>query len=42
MLMMFEKKIRGGMYNAMCRYVKGNNKYMNNYNNISKNIKIIY
>ena len=42
MLMMFEKKIRGGMYNAMCRYAKGNNKYMKNYNNLSKNIKIIY
>ena len=31
MLLMFEKGIRGGMCQAICRYTGANNKYMNNY-----------
>ena len=32
MLLMFEKGIRGGIGQALHRYVKTNDKYMNNYN----------
>ena len=39
MLMMVEKGIRGGIYPAVHRYVKANNKYMQNYN---KNIESSY
>ena len=31
MLLMFEKGIMGAMCQAICRYAKANNKYMNNY-----------
>ena len=30
MLLLFEKGIRGGMCNAICKYVKANNKESNN------------
>ena len=33
MLLLFEKGIRGGMCNVVQRYVKANNKYMQNYDN---------
>ena len=39
MLMMVEKGIRGGMYQAAYRYAKGHNKYMNDYN---KGIELSY
>ena len=32
MLLMVEKRIRGGICQAIHRYAKGNNKYMNNFN----------
>ena len=32
MLLMVEKRIRGGRYHAIYRYAKSNNKYMKNYN----------
>ena len=32
MLLMVEKRIRGGICHAIYRYAKGNNKYMNNHN----------
>ena len=36
MLLMVEKRIRGGICHAICRYAKENNKYMKNYNKIRK------
>ena len=39
MLLMVEEEIRGGMCQAIYRYAKSNNKYMNNYD---KNIKSSY
>ena len=32
MLLMVEKRIRGGICQAIHRYAKGNNKYMNKFN----------
>ena len=31
MLLMVEEGIRGGLYEAVYRYAKANNEYMNNY-----------
>ena len=39
MLMMIEKEVRGGIYHAIYRYAKANNKNMKNYN---KNIELPY
>ena len=39
MLMMVEKEIRGGTCHAIHRYVKANNKYLENYD---KNIELSY
>ena len=32
MLLMFEKETRGGIFQAIHRYAKANNKYIKNYN----------
>ena len=42
MLLLFEKGIRGGMCNVICKYVKANNKYMKNYDATKKSIFIVY
>ena len=39
MLLMVENRIRGGIYHAIHRYAKANNKYMKNYD---KNIESSY
>ena len=39
MLMMVEKRIRGGICHVVHRYAKANNKYMKNYD---KNIESLY
>ena len=36
MLLIVERKIRGGVCNAIHRYVKANNKYMKYYNKIKE------
>ena len=42
MLLLFEKGIRGGMCNAVCKYIKGNNKYMKTYDNTKESIFLMY
>ena len=42
MLFLFEKDIRGGMCNAIRKYVKANNKYMKNYDATKNSIFIVY
>ena len=42
MLLMVEKVIRGGICQAIHRYVKANNKYMKNYNKNKKPLYIQY
>ena len=42
MLLIFEKRIRGGICHAICRYAKANNKYMKNYNKNSESSYLIY
>ena len=42
MLLLFEKGVRGGMCNAVCKYVKANNKYMKNYDKTKESIFLMY
>ena len=42
MLLLFEKGIRGGMCNAVRKYVKANNEYMKNYDNTKECIFLMY
>ena len=42
MLLLFEKGIRGGMCNAICKYVKTNNKYMKNFDNTKESKYLMY
>ena len=42
MLMMIEKRIRGAICHALCRYAKANNKYMKNYNKSFELSYLIY
>ena len=42
MLMMVEKGIRGGIYHAIHRYAKANNKYMKNHNKNVESSNVIY
>ena len=42
MLLLFEKGVRGGMCNAVCKYVKANNKYMKYYDKIKESIFLMY
>ena len=41
-LLLFGKGIRGGMCNAVCKYVKANNKYMKNYDNTKESVYSMY
>ena len=42
MLLIFEKGIRGGMCNAVCKYIKANNKYMKTYDKTKESILLMY
>ena len=42
MLLMIERRIRGGICHAMHRYAKPNNKYMNNYDKYEESSYIQY
>ena len=42
MLLMIEKRIRGGICHAIYRFAKANNKYMKNYNKIRENSILQY
>ena len=42
MLLLFEKGIRGGMCNTVCKYVKANNKYMKNHDKTKESIFLMY
>ena len=42
MLLIVERKIRGGVCNAIHRYVKANNKYMKYYNKFKESSYIEY
>ena len=42
MLLLFEKGIHGGMCNAVCKYIKANNKYMKNYERTKESIFLMY
>ena len=42
MLMMVEKRIRGGICHAIHRYEKANNKYMKNFDKNTESLYLIY
>ena len=42
MLLMVEKAIRGGIHHVIHRYVKGNNKYMKNYDKNTTSSYLMY
>ena len=42
MLLLVEKGMRGGMCNAICKYAKANNKYMENYDKTKESIFLMY
>ena len=42
MLLMVEDRIRGGIYQALHRYAKANNKYMSNYKKSIMSLFLMY